>query len=209
MAKAGVDLTQSLLWMLGATITLLVAVFAMGHLHQRSEHADLIYLASRRTAKQIRVVGSDATTMLRQEVAEAVARSEHRPAPSQPIEQAVAALRQIPALDQARSEALGRCPAALRATTIDAQRSPHLLDCLTAIDSLQRDSHALADPQSLRLLMDVMRVAQEERAAFSQNWLAMAQLILVNVLLPILTAVLGYTFGTQAVKNGRDGDTSL
>jgi len=204
IAKAGVDLTKLLLGLLGGTIALLLVVFAMGHLHQRTEHADLIYLAARRTAEQARVVSSDATRMLRQEVSDAVARPEHRPAASQQIEPAVAALRQIPALDQDRSEALARCPAALRATAADSQRPAQLLACLNAIDTLQRESQALPSAESLRLMVDVIRVVQEERSAFWKTWLEMAQLILLNLLLPIVTAVLGYTFATRSAKGDRD-----
>ena len=42
------------------------------------------------------------------------------------------------------------------------------------------------------------RLIAAERAAFRAFWLDMVQMVLVNVLLPVLTALLGYVFGTQA-----------
>ncbi len=46
------------------------------------------------------------------------------------------------------------------------------------------------------------RLVASERAAFRAFWLDMVQMVLVNVLLPVLTALLGYVFGTQARRSG-------
>lgn len=45
------------------------------------------------------------------------------------------------------------------------------------------------------------RLIAGERAAFRAFWLEMVQMVLVNVLLPVLTALLGYVFGTQARRS--------
>jgi hypothetical protein len=42
------------------------------------------------------------------------------------------------------------------------------------------------------------RLMAAERTAFRAFWLDMVQMVLVNVLLPVLTALLGYVFGTHA-----------
>ena len=45
-------------------------------------------------------------------------------------------------------------------------------------------------------------VVIKEQAAFREFWLKIFQVVLLNMLLPVLTAVLGYTFGSQST--GRD-----
>lgn len=44
------------------------------------------------------------------------------------------------------------------------------------------------------------RLIASERAAFRAFWLDMVQMVLVNVLLPVLTALLGYVFGTTQAR---------
>jgi hypothetical protein len=39
--------------------------------------------------------------------------------------------------------------------------------------------------------------AHEHRQAFRSFWLQAAQLVLLNLLLPLLTALLGYIFGSR------------
>ena len=56
---------------------------------------------------------------------------------------------------------------------------------------------AAAAPDQLRQVADITRQLAEERAAFRAFWLQIAQLILLNLLLPLLTALLGYIFGTS------------
>jgi hypothetical protein len=38
----------------------------------------------------------------------------------------------------------------------------------------------------------------KENGAFREFWLKVFQMVLLNVLLPVLTAILGYTFGSRA-----------
>ncbi len=44
------------------------------------------------------------------------------------------------------------------------------------------------------------RLLQAERQSFREFWLRMVQMVLLNVLLPVLTALLGYVFGTQTTR---------
>lgn len=45
----------------------------------------------------------------------------------------------------------------------------------------------------------------EERAAFRTFWLEVTKTILLNVFLPVLTALLGYVFGTTQVSKSSSG----
>lgn len=42
------------------------------------------------------------------------------------------------------------------------------------------------------------RLHATDQAAFREFWLKIVQMVLLNVLLPVLTALLGYIFGTQS-----------
>lgn len=42
-----------------------------------------------------------------------------------------------------------------------------------------------------------------ERASFRSFWLSLTQMILLNVLLPVLTALLGYVFGTTQARGSK------
>ena len=42
------------------------------------------------------------------------------------------------------------------------------------------------------------RLHAAEQTAFRDFWLKILQMVLLNVLLPVLTALLGYIFGTQS-----------
>jgi hypothetical protein len=45
---------------------------------------------------------------------------------------------------------------------------------------------------------DDVKAIITEHAAFREFWLKVFQMVLLNVLLPVLTAVLGYTFGSRS-----------
>lgn len=61
-------------------------------------------------------------------------------------------------------------------------------------------------PGSADVAADTLRfrLMAAERTAFRAFWLQMVQMVLVNVLLPVLTALLGYVFGTQARAANQD-----
>ena len=56
--------------------------------------------------------------------------------------------------------------------------------------------------EQLHQLSEIIHQLADQRAAFRAFWLQMAQLILLNLLLPLLTALLGYIFGTT--RTGRE-----
>ncbi|HEX4554819.1 MAG TPA: hypothetical protein VH249_12580 [Xanthobacteraceae bacterium] len=81
------------------------------------------------------------------------------------------------------------------------KRTATLNECGKILEPLSRVSPSQAlDIERLRLLKDYAKDAHEHRQAFRSFWLQAAQLILLNLLLPLLTALLGYIFGTQATR---------
>jgi len=79
-----------------------------------------------------------------------------------------------------------------------AKREEALAQCAGLVDQL------LAARQSpgerLKFLADLQKQSDDQRQAFRAFWLQVAQLILMNLFFPLLTALLGYIFGTQARK---------
>ena len=55
--------------------------------------------------------------------------------------------------------------------------------------------------EQLHQLSEIIHQLADQRAAFRAFWLQMAQLILLNLLLPLLTALLGYIFGTTRARS--------
>ena len=93
--------------------------------------------------------------------------------------------------------ALKRCRTALTASAADG-----IDDCLTGLNVLKLQS-ARADlsPERARATVDILKQlgqAQQEQRA---SWLQLAQTILLNLLLPLLTAVFGYAFGREQANS--------
>ena len=79
-----------------------------------------------------------------------------------------------------------------------AERSDAFDECARILDPLRQVSASQAiDLDRLRLMKDYAKDAHDHRQAFRSFWLQAAQLVLLNLLLPLLTALLGYIFGSQ------------
>jgi hypothetical protein len=64
-----------------------------------------------------------------------------------------------------------------------------------------------ASADQVRIMGELAKQIGEQRQAFRTFWLQTAQLVLLNLLLPLVTALLGYIFGTtQVARNGRGSD---
>jgi hypothetical protein len=60
--------------------------------------------------------------------------------------------------------------------------------------------------ERIRLLTELSKQINDNRQSFHTSWIQEAQLILLNLLLPLLTGLFGYIFGTQqAPSNRREG----
>ncbi len=86
-----------------------------------------------------------------------------------------------------------------------ASRTATLTKCA---DILYNAEKAAADAGSLariRVLTDFAKEVNDQRQSFHTSWFQEAQLILLNLLLPLLTGLFGYIFGTQQASNARTG----
>jgi hypothetical protein len=77
-----------------------------------------------------------------------------------------------------------------------------LEDCLVILNTIKEIATLRdIDLERLRLLREIAKDIRDYHQAFRSFWLQAGQLILLNLLLPILTALLGYIFGSA--QSGR------
>jgi hypothetical protein len=71
-------------------------------------------------------------------------------------------------------------------------------NCLDALGAISIGP--VLDSQNLQALRDISKEAVDARQAERTFWLQVMQLVLLNLLLPTLTALLGYIFGSQQAE---------
>jgi hypothetical protein len=132
------------------------------------------------------------------------------------------ALRNDIADDKALSETLGSLPG------VNDEQHAQLTQCISLISN--KASNASERPAKLQPCIDVLEEIRtqgmsaataalsfqmaseastklfEQRQSLHEFWLKAAQLILLNLLLPVLTAVIGYTFGSNQAQQSSASD---
>jgi hypothetical protein len=94
---------------------------------------------------------------------------------------------------------LDGCVATLSATGTD--RKTTLQPCIDAINKVRTEGMTTAAAAfSFQMASEASSKLLEQRQSLHEFWLKAAQLILLNLLLPVLTAALGYTFGHQQAQ---------
>jgi hypothetical protein len=79
-----------------------------------------------------------------------------------------------------------------------ADRTKAFEECVQILDPLRQVSASQAiELDRLRMMKEYAKGAHDHRQAFRLFWLQAAQLVLLNLLLPLLTALLGYIFGSR------------
>jgi hypothetical protein len=68
-------------------------------------------------------------------------------------------------------------------------------------------AHPLESADQMRALNDLVNDARETHLTFRAFWLQSATLILLNLLLPIGTALLGYIFGYERGQSDQSGSS--
>jgi hypothetical protein len=104
-------------------------------------------------------------------------------------------LSQVPGLTSADEEQLEDC---LSPAASDSSRLVELNNCVDILAAIKGAAlQAAANPTSSQLASDSANKIAEQRQAFHTFWIQAPQLILLNLLLPLLTALFSYIFGTQ------------
>jgi hypothetical protein len=83
----------------------------------------------------------------------------------------------------------------------DDTRRTFVQNCINALDGVRQSAvDASTTLSNTQIATDFSAKIVEERTALHAFWIQTAQLILLNLLLPLLTALFGYVFGTQQVS---------
>lgn len=75
------------------------------------------------------------------------------------------------------------------------------------VQALERAERVYAQaptPEQRASIGELARQVQSLRQSARQVWLDLSQLVLVNILLPVLTSVIGYAFGSMRAQERRD-----
>jgi len=116
----------------------------------------------------------------------------------------VASLSLLVGFATAQKDQLSDCITVM--STAGSDRSTKLAACKTVLDDIR--THGLGAAMTVTTLQIATESAArlgEQRQTFHQFWLQAAQLVLLNLLLPVLTAILGYTFGNQQAQQTQKG----
>jgi hypothetical protein len=177
---AGVDLAKWTLWIIGGTIALLVILLLVGEIRQSkfaaaTNEQQLALVSARSQAGDPRL--TTVVAMLRRAAIDPVWKP---PAPD--------------VADAQRAVLEKTCMPLPLATVVDR---PAILErCALTLETLLSPDASLS--VRIGFVEAMQRSLAEERAAQRAFWLQVAQLVLVNLLLPILTGLLGYIFGTRS-----------
>ena len=87
---------------------------------------------------------------------------------------------------------------ACTALPTDASRDEKLSECLSRILEVRQIVMEARAARSAKFANDALDRLSTQRKVIHDFWLQAAQLVLLNLLLPLLTALFGYIFGTQS-----------
>ena len=89
----------------------------------------------------------------------------------------------------------------------DASRMPLVDACLATLQNVRESVvDAAVGASDAQVAGEFATKIYEQRQALHNFWIQAAQLILVNLLLPLLTALFGYIFGTQQAQRQNAAD---
>jgi hypothetical protein len=124
------------------------------------------------------------------------------------LDNVIALLKQLPGLTSLQKNQLGACvpPSSLSPTSETTQQlsdqNRKIDECLSLLDSMKQTAIEFAtDMTTGQLAADSTSKMDDQRQHFHVFWIQAAQLILLNLLLPLLTALFGYVFGTQHAQS--------
>lgn len=201
--NAGLDLAKKLFSILLTSIILLIAYLVAADLFESNYQNEFDKQVLDRAFKSGQSASVDSgkldslTALLK-----ALSEAPDKPAPQSSIDAARQALDDVRNLGLLTKPQMARLEACVaQAATPQPNAGTLVDDCALIVTTLK----SLADARStdldrIRLLKDFSKDVRDQHQAFRSFWLQAAQLVLLNLLLPVLTALLGYIFGTQQAQ---------
>jgi hypothetical protein len=205
-SAAGVNLTRFVLWTAAISIGLLLLLLAWADDNNRAS-ANQAYSLVHRLAESARP-GAD-RGRAEGAVARIEAALEGNPlteAEARELRGALEALLGFPNLPARQRDSLTACIGVIPQIGRDAQTRQAALSCTLALDWIRREAATPADAERIRQVVEFARDVNAHRAEFRSFWLQAAQLVLLNLLLPVLTALLGYIFGSREAQGAARRD---
>lgn len=196
VAAAGVDLAKAVLKIVAGVILILIGYLVWMDYSVAANVADAykqVHSPSR--------IGSEFFTLDRLEQFAADLNAA-RTNPNQTIPQesdqrdreVIDMLGNLPSMTSAQKTQLNQC---LPLPT-DASRSDKLGQCVAIVENVRQAAvGTAASTMTAQMASESVGKIQDQRQSLHTFWIQVAQLILLNLLLPLLTALFGYIFGTQ------------
>jgi hypothetical protein len=191
----GVKLVKCVLFLTAAAIVLLLVFFAIFEEGERSKVAR-VYDQAVSEAVNVRPPNTRSDiSLLVAELRRANDDSSWAMSPAETTDASIA-LKEIASIylptDEQKKD-LATCVPIMPST--DANRATVLARCLNTITNLvpvTNDATA-----RVKLLEEILKQADDNDQVFRTYWMQVSQMILMNIFFPLLTALLGYVFGTQ------------
>jgi hypothetical protein len=109
-------------------------------------------------------------------------------------QEVIGMLGELPSLGSTQKAQLNQCVP----LPTDSSRNEKLGQCIALVDNVRQSAlSAAASTSTAQMAAEAAGKIQDQRQSLHQFWIQAAQLLLLNLLLPLLTALFGYIFGTQ------------
>jgi hypothetical protein len=106
----------------------------------------------------------------------------------------IKALQDLPSLTSTQRTQLNQCVP----LPTDSARGQKLDQCLAVVDDVRQAALRVSASTAIaQIAAESSQKMLDQRQSLHAFWIQGAQLILLNLLLPLLTALFGYIFGTQ------------
>lgn len=109
-------------------------------------------------------------------------------------EQLLKTLDQLAGVSPVQKSQIGSC----NPLPTDTSREEKVSVCISRVAEIQAQIADLKAARSAKYANDALDRLASQRKSMHDFWLQAAQLVLLNLLLPLLTALFGYVFGTQS-----------
>jgi hypothetical protein len=200
MARVGRELARFVLWIVSGSILVLLTYLLAMDLVVGSDIATAYARTGAPAPAGAEIMALSKLDDLRAEYA-ALAREPTRQMSSRAVEDSrviLETLDRAPSVDRDRIDQLKECAS----LPTNEARAEKLMACNTVLANLARVVVLAAGREvGLQMASESADRIDKQRQALHQFWLQAAQLVLLNLLLPLLTALLGYIFGTQQSQN--------
>jgi hypothetical protein len=201
----GKDLSRAVLGILAGSIVVLMGyLFYMeGKIGRDVGGAYTWALEASRTASGFKWIDRLESTTAELRLARSRADGHMSEAALQNAQEVLRMAARLPSLPDGQREQLGRCVP----LPTDSSRNEAVDRCVEILERIDRDAlGTFATTSTAGIAGDFATRLHEQRQGLHQFWIQAAQLILLNLLLPLLTALFGYIFGRQSGSESKSSE---